>query len=72
MTASVDQITPGLAYASPLLEDLRQDKDLRNSFLNAIALSSLVGLGAGLFYVYSILEPFVGKLNWLFQFVEPG
>eukprot|EP00088_Acartia_fossae_P067928 TRINITY_DN8524_c0_g1_i10.p1 TRINITY_DN8524_c0_g1~~TRINITY_DN8524_c0_g1_i10.p1 ORF type:complete len:909 (-),score=164.41 TRINITY_DN8524_c0_g1_i10:305-3031(-) len=64
MTVSVDQITPGGAYASPLLDDLRQDKDLRNSFLNALALSFLVGLAAGLYYVYSILEPFVVPLAW--------
>ena len=64
MTVSLDQITPGGgAYASPLLDDLRQDKDLRNSFLNALALSFLVGLAAGLYYVYSILEPFVGMFQ---------
>jgi len=61
---SLDRITPGGQYASPILEDLRQDKDLRNSFLNAIALSFLVALGAGLYYVYSILEPFIVPLAW--------
>lgn len=61
---SLDRLTPGGQYASPILEDLRQDKDLRNSFLNAIALSFLVALGAGLYYVYSILEPFIVPLAW--------
>jgi len=59
---SFDGTGPGAG--SPFFDDLRQDKDLRNSFLHAIALTILAVIMTGVYYVYSILEPFIVPLFW--------
>ena len=40
------------------------EKLLRNSFLQAVGLVTVAGIFFGLYYVYSILEPFCIPLLW--------
>ena len=40
------------------------EKTLRNSFIQAIAIVTVAGILFGLYYVYSILEPFCIPLLW--------
>ncbi|XP_023325507.1 transmembrane protein 245 isoform X2 [Eurytemora carolleeae] len=62
MTSASFDLTPGAG--SPFFDDLRQDKEIRNSFLHAIALTILAVILTGAYYVYSILEPFIVPLFW--------
>jgi len=58
------------SFASPLDDFFQKyiprehEKTLRNSFIQAIALVTCGGIFFGLYYVYSILEPFCIPLMW--------
>ena len=58
------------SFASPLDDFLQKymprdhEKTLRNSFIQAFAIVTVGGIIFGLYYVYSILEPFCVPLLW--------
>ena len=58
------------SFASPLDDFFQKyiprehEKALRSAFTQAVAIITVVAILAGLYYVYSILEPFCVPLLW--------